>query len=267
MRLLEHHLDHGAPTPAGLEDGELHLWCSVPDPAVPAAELERLLQPEELARSRSMGMTPRRREYLQTRALVRQALSAYAPTAPSAWRFRTGPHGRPELDLPSPLRFNLSNCQGLVTCLVGMDREIGVDVEPVDRAADVLELAERILSPAERRELDGLATTEARHDLALSLWTLKEAYLKARGLGLTLPPPSLSFSTAPGAISLRAAADIEPAPEGWTFASVTLGRHRVAVAAGPGPGRPTLLRLRHLIPLPSPLLRVDTRTRLTSCAS
>ncbi len=267
MRLVEHHVDHGAPSPTGLGDGELHLWCSIPDSTVPAAELERLLQPEELARGRAMGMTHRRREYLLTRTLVRRALSAYSPTAPSAWRFRSGPHGRPELDPPAPLRFNLSNCDGLVACLVGLDRELGVDVEPVDRAADVLELAGRILSAAERRELAELATTVARHDLALSLWTLKEAYLKARGLGLTLPPEALTFSTAPGAISLHAAAAIEPAPEGWTFASVALGRHRVAVAAGPGPQRPSLLRLCHMIPLPSPHPGVDTWTRSTSCAS
>ena len=267
MRLVEHPTDRCAPTPAELGSGELHLWCSVPDPGLPAARLDHVLQPEELARGRSMGTAHRRQEYLLTRALVREALSAYSPTAPSAWRFRTGPHGRPELDPPSPLRFNVSHCRGLVTCLVGLDRELGVDVEPVDRAEEVLELSGRIMSAAERHELGGLDTTEARHDLALSLWTLKEAYLKARGLGLTLPPGSLSFSTSPGAISLRAAADVEPAPEGWSFASAALGRHRLAVAAGPGPPRPSLLRLCHMNLLPSPDPRVDTWTRSTSCAS
>jgi 4'-phosphopantetheinyl transferase len=244
MRLVEPHQEEAASTGSGLGDGELHLWCSVPDATVPAEALERELAPEELARGRAIRLARRRGEYLLTRALVRRVLSAYAPTAPSAWRFRNGPHGRPEIDPPSRLSFNLSTCDGLVACLVGLDRQVGLDVEPADRGAEVLELAARVLAPSERRALDALATAEARHDLALTLWTLKEAYLKARGLGLSMPLQSLAFSVAPGDISLQAPPDVEAAPGQWTFASFALGRHRAAVAAGTGPGRPSLLRLR-----------------------
>jgi 4'-phosphopantetheinyl transferase len=229
--------------------------------------LERLLQPEELAHGRTMRLERRRNEYLLTRTMVRRVLSAYSPMAPSAWRFRTGLHGRPEIDPPSPLRFNLSNCEGLIACLVAMDREIGVDIEPAYRAADVLELAERILAPAERRALDALPTTAARQDRALTLWTLKEAYIKARGRGFSLPPESLTFSFAPGAISLHAPPTVEVTPDHWTFASFGLGRHCVAVAAKQEPDRPSSLLLYQMSPFPSSPPIVDTWTCSMSCAS
>ncbi len=234
MEAVQPILGGAPPSLAGLRRGELHLWCAAPDPAA-AGALARLLPEPELARYRALAHEPRRSEYLRTRALVRQALSAYAETPPPAWRFREGPHGRPELDPPSPLRFNLSNCDGLVTCLVALEREVGVDVEPAAHGADALALAPAILSPAEQEVLAGLASPRQREAHALTLWTLKESYLKARGLGLSLPVGALTFTLAAGAISLTAAPQADPAAARWSFASFELGPHRIAVTAGPGP--------------------------------
>ena len=223
------------PSLAGLRAGELHLWCAAPDLAADPGPLEALLADEELARTRALVHPPRRAEQLLTRALVRAVLSVYAPHAPRDWRFRTGSHGRPELEPPSPLRFNLSHCDGLVACLVGLEREVGVDVEPAGQGADALALAEGICSAAERRALAELPGAAAREAQALTLWTLKEAYVKARGLGLSLPVASLTFTLAADRISLVDPADAEPAPERWRFAAFALGPHRAALAAGPGP--------------------------------
>jgi 4'-phosphopantetheinyl transferase len=236
----------------GLSDGELHLWVVVPNPSADPGPLERLLPPDELARCLAAGSGRRRRELLLSRALVRSALSAYAPIPPSAWRFRTGRHGRPELDAPSPLRFNLSNCEGLVACVVAREREVGLDVEPASRAAAVLELAPRFTSPAERQALAALASPGARRDRALRLWTLKEAYLKARGRGLSLELRHLTFTFGATGIGLQAPPDLEPAPDRWAFASLEVMAHRAAVAAGQGPAPTTRLRLWSPGPLGAP---------------
>jgi 4'-phosphopantetheinyl transferase len=252
----------GAPSLDGLRNGELHLWYAIPgdadgaaapDDTAHTAALERLLSPEELARCRTLTRPRGRREYLLTRALVRVALSTYAPVAPQDFRFRAGPHGRPELDPPSPLRFNLSNSDGLVACLVGLEREVGVDLEPFGRADDVLDLAARICAPAELTALAALPGAAERTAHALALWTLKEAYVKARGLGLSLPVGSLTFTLGPGAIALTCAPEADAAPGRWHFRSLELEGHRVAVAAGRSEARQPPARLALY-----PISRVDT---------
>jgi 4'-phosphopantetheinyl transferase len=121
--------------------------------------------------------------------LVRAVLSRYAPVPPKAWAFRRGNHGRPEISRPEdipPLRFNLSHTDGLVACLVALDRDVGVDVESVERRAQPLQLAEWCLGPSELASLRALhPATQLRR--FFEYWTIKESYVKARGLGLSLP--------------------------------------------------------------------------------
>ena len=91
------------------------------------------------------------------------------------------------------LRFNLSHTDGLVVCLVAVEREIGVDVEHTARAGSVgIEIAERFSSPSEVAELRSLPFADQRSRF-FDYWTLKEAYIKARGLGLHLPLDQFSF--------------------------------------------------------------------------
>jgi phosphopantetheinyl transferase len=143
-----------------------------------------------------------------TRALLRWALSQHEPSVPpQAWVFGTGPWGKPQVSGPLPRaaapRFNLTHTDGLIAlavCAPGSGVEVGVDAErlparvhePVDRGDEVLGWAELALSPAEWAGLQ--ATPPARrHVLALRIWTLKEAWAKARGEGLNLPLTELTL--------------------------------------------------------------------------
>jgi len=209
----------------------VHLWYAMPaaasDPGLLARYLA-LLQPEERDRHGKFTVERLRHEHLVARALVRTVLSSYLPGAPAAWRFRPGPHGRPELDPPQPLRFNLSHSGDLAICAVSGGAEVGVDVEPYARAEKILGLAGRVLSDRERTALPALGPEQAL-GRALTLWTLKEAYVKALGIGISVPLRSLSFSVGDGPIGLES----ELAPdEGsrWCFEVVDLLSHRVAVA-------------------------------------
>ena len=116
------------------------------------------------------------------------------------WIPRTGDssrnvHGRPEiLDRPAgvpDLRFNLSHTDGLIACAVTIGREVGVDVEHVGRRL-THDIAGRFFAPREVADLKSLPVAEQPR-VFFDYWTLKEAYIKARGFGLALPLGDFAF--------------------------------------------------------------------------
>ena len=218
-----------------------------------------LLDAEERARLARLRFAPDKLRYLFAHALVRTTLSRYAPeTAPARWRFLTNEHGRPEIAAGAgapPLRFNLSHTAGLVACAVTFGRDVGVDVEHLSPrrfdAAAWLEVAAAHFAP---REVAGLQAqpAEARRERFFAIWTLKEAYLKARGLGLALPLTRFAFDldsvapdTAPGT-EPRVQFDPEMNDDAaaWHFARPQAGpAHALALAARRAPGETLSVRL------------------------
>ncbi len=161
---------------------------------------------------------------------MRTALSHYHPLAPEAWRFHTNPYGKPTVDPDCGLRFNLSNSPGLVVCLIAQGAEVGVDAEPIERAEKIAELASEVLSPLELVQLEALRGPE-RLDRILSLWTLKEAYIKARGMGLSLPLSNVSFLFG-GVEGIRLELDPRLGTEAgsrWQFCLIEHAGHRIAL--------------------------------------
>jgi 4'-phosphopantetheinyl transferase len=140
-------------------------------------------------------------EYLVAHVLVRTVLSRSARVAPHTWRFRNGKHGRPEIDgTPDVhgLRFNLSHTRGLVGCAVRWGSDIGIDLEAIEGGRPVpVHIADRSFAPPETSALRAAPPTE-RARLFYAFWTLKEAYLKARGLGLAVPLDWVTFALHPG---------------------------------------------------------------------
>jgi len=210
----------------------LHLWCAYPDELLDeeaAKTCARLLSDDELTRWQRYKFDQNRREYLATHALVRTALSHYHGLAPEAWRFRSNDYGKPAVDPECGLRFNLSNSTGLVVCLIGEGAEVGVDVEPLARAKSILEIGPRVFSPRERAQLEDLCEDE-RPGRALRLWTLKEAYIKARGMGLALPLNKFYF-VFEGAndICMEMDEDFEDEPNRWRFCLLEIAGHCIAL--------------------------------------
>jgi 4'-phosphopantetheinyl transferase len=212
----------------------LHLWCAYPDDVLAdgvAQACTPLLSEDERARWLAFKFERLGREYLTTRTLVRTALSAYHPLAPEAWRFALNAYGKPAADPECGLRFNLSNSPGLVVCLIGQGAEVGVDVEPCERAEVIAEVGAKALSPLELAQLDALRGPE-RLDRALWLWTLKEAYIKARGMGLSLPLNKFSFLFG-GVAGIRLELDPCLGDEAgrWRFCLLEHAGHRIALMA------------------------------------
>jgi 4'-phosphopantetheinyl transferase len=237
---------------------EIHLWYLRPDlhPPPPSllAAYEALLAPEERVRRDRYRFEHSRREYLLTRALVRATLSRYAPVAPAAWTFRQNEYGRPEVDPQTSghrhLRFNLSNTRGLIACVVARDREVGVDVEDTERSGETVGIADSFFSRSEVAALRALPEGRRRARF-FDYWTLKEAYIKARGMGLSLPLDQFSFLLDDGP-PIRIAFDprLDDDAATWQFAQVDLSpEHRTAVAVRRGSGPDLRLVVRETVPL------------------
>lgn len=209
----------------------LYLWFAYPTDALTdeKEEIACVLSDEERSRCLAFRFEQNRREYLTTRLLVRNALSRYYPLPPRAWHFQVNRYGKPAVDPDCGLRFNISNSPELVVCLIGTAGELGIDAEPFGRASQIAAIGGEFLSSLELTQLDSLSGKE-RLDRTLSLWTLKESYIKARGLGLSLPLCEFSFVfDQPDGIRLYTHSCLHDYSHNWRFCLLDLAGHRVAL--------------------------------------
>ena len=182
-----------------LGSAEIHLWLAsydeIADEHLLAAYRELLNDAEKKQEPRFYFARDRRR-YLVTRALVRTVLSRYMPIDPQEWTFATNAYGRPEIanarEKDPDLTFNLSHTHSLIVLGVTRGRALGVDVENV-RAREVsMEIADHYFAPQEMAVLTAAPGQEQQYRF-FEYWTFKESYIKARGMGLSLPLDKFSF--------------------------------------------------------------------------
>jgi 4'-phosphopantetheinyl transferase len=236
IKVIEDLLSEGASGREPLAPTEVVVALARPDDfAEPKRRsmLAALLSDDERQRLAQFRFESDRQLFLVAHALLRITLSRHADIEPYAWRFRTGSHGRPEIvQSRSRLRFSLSHTCGLAACAVMLDRDIGLDVEYLTADAPI-EVAERFFSPRERSDLFG-AKSDARAALFFEYWTLKEAYAKARGLGLSLQPYQFSFhKDSNGRWSIASEPPLYEDPERWQFWSWQASKdHLAALAIG-----------------------------------
>lgn len=206
-------------------DREAHLWWTRSGEVCGRHDIracEQLLSFNERARLARFQVAAARHEYLVTRAFVRLLLSRYTGLAPGDWCFAANAYGRPAIAAPQlthALSFNLSHSGGFIACLISRRRLIGVDVEDVHRSAGTLAMSEVFLSPAETAALR--ATPERQRQMRFfEYWTLKESYMKARGMGLSLPLAKFSFElppAVPDSPRIHFDDDFVDDPDAWHF--------------------------------------------------
>ncbi len=191
---------------------------------------------------------------LVTRALVRTVLSKYTDVTPDAWRFVTNEYGRPEIDEPEDarwLKFNLSHTNGLIALIVARDREVGVDVEDRERRGRLLNVADRYFSPSEVEALRALPENQ-QLDRFFLYWTLKESYIKGRGMGLAIPLSQFSFAIASD-ISIAFDAKLDDDPDRWQFTAMSFGRrHALAASMRRGAREDVRFLVHETVPLAQP---------------
>lgn len=170
---------------------DVHLLWLDPVPDDRAGAARALLSPAERARLDRLAAPALAAEFLWGRALARSVLARRSARPPAALRFEHGPNGRPSLAGGGP-SFNLSHARGLIALAVAESGEVGVDVETEARRTDTAAIAHRYFSARELRSFAGLDRAARRHRF-FELWTLKEAYLKALGIGIGVPLASFSI--------------------------------------------------------------------------
>ena len=215
---------------------EAHVWFAIPESVQDDGILQQLtaiLSEQELDRCRRFHFFADWHRYLVSHALVRKTLSRYIDIPPADWCFSHGEHGRPEIANPGipPLRFNLTHTDGLVCCIVTLDDDCGIDAEKITARHATAGIAKRMFSAAEYQELQRLEDQE-RLEYFFTRWTLREAYVKARGTGIFFPTHKLTFTlTANRSIAVSFDSDIENKNEFWNFQLLTLSEvHITAIA-------------------------------------
>lgn len=184
--------------PPPLLPGVVHLWQRRLDAS--AAELNErygVLSNLEKKRAQRFRVERARNEFVLTRAALRVLLGQYLGCVPREIRFQYTERGKPAVEGESRLCFNVSHTAGLALMAFVRERAIGVDVESLGRETDAARLAERFFSERERQALRHLSGSDL-HAAFFRCWTRKEAYIKAKGEGLSMPLHQFDVSTAEG---------------------------------------------------------------------
>lgn len=160
--------------------------------AADLAESFALLDADEQARAQRFHFPAHRRRFIVAHAAVRRILARRLGTAPDAIEFVRNGHGKPFLkDRAAPV-FSLSHSHEMALCAVAAGGELGVDIEH-RRDVSHADLAHRYFAPDEVAALAALPT-DRQADGFFACWSRKEAYIKAKGLGLSLPLDSFAVS-------------------------------------------------------------------------
>lgn len=180
-----------------LEEGQVHLWHSYVQKfdGIATASSMALLTLKERSLYQHFIFEKDKRRYLLTRVLIRTILSKYLPIEPQNLIFENNKYGRPYIANNDPrarlLHFNISHTDSIIFIAVTTRRELGIDVENTNRSTP-FEVSDNFFS---RQELNALSSLpmKAKSNRFWELWTLKESYTKARGIGLSLPLNQFSF--------------------------------------------------------------------------
>jgi len=167
-----------------IEAGRSHAWIAPIGQQEELPVLDHLLHPEDVARAGAIRNPRARRSFTESRLLLRTLLFRHTQIPPSEQRLAFGPHGKPRLEpCRGGLNFNLSHCDGWAMVAFSA-AEIGVDVEVVRPRASLPALTARYFSEAEQAYVHDSTDLPAAF---FRVWTCKEALLKARGVGITVP--------------------------------------------------------------------------------
>jgi 4'-phosphopantetheinyl transferase len=215
-----------------------------------------MLSEGERQRELRFRLPEHRRCYLVTRALLRTVLSRYAKLDPAAWSFAVNAYGKPEIANPyqanQGLSFNLSHTDGLIVLGIAAGGPIGVDAENMRSRPAPLRIAPTFFATEERVALRSLALDE-QQERFFSYWTLKEAYIKARGMGLSIPLDKISFGFySSRSIDVSFHPSLNDVPSNWRFRLFRPSLDHLAALCTEGDeliGWATEIAIRKLLPL------------------
>jgi 4'-phosphopantetheinyl transferase len=206
----------------GLSKDEIHLWLATDAiDGEGAIGCRQLLSADERKREQRFHFEKDRDRFSITRALVRTVLSRYEAVDARDWVFTANAYGRPAIDVSRmgavDLCFNVSHTAGLIVLGFTRGRAVGVDVENLCARVNPIDTAKHVFSVTELATLARLPA-EQQLDRFFEYWTFKESYIKARGMGVSIPLDKFSIQLErDGLVDLEIAPELDDDASRWQF--------------------------------------------------
>lgn len=178
------------PIRLAISRSELHVWrVNLDNINYQLKYLISLLSPEEIKRSKQFVFDRDRHRYQITHSMKRLILANYLDCDPKCLKFEFGKQGKPslkELQNYLNIQFNISHSHRLIIIAITTEDSIGVDIEYNATEISVASLSEIIFSPEEKIIFSSLQSEQEKQQAIFRCWTIKEAFLKACGIGLMI---------------------------------------------------------------------------------
>ncbi len=202
---------------------EAHLWLldTTQFTAAHFAEAAQIMSSHE--QERAQKMVRGKETYIASRWLLRKVLGAYTGTTAAQINLRRTDKGKPYL-AHSNIHFSLSHSGHWVVLAVSTSGAVGIDIEAAERKRDLAGIAESYYHPQEFAQLQALAGNQ-QTDYFYRLWTLKEAFFKATGTGISAGLDKIHFMLNNDEIQAEIATELDAEKAGWQF-------HQWALTAG-----------------------------------
>lgn len=183
-----------------LEKDEVHIWNARLDvPEIQVKKWQLYLSRDELQRAQRFHFVKDQYHFIVARGVLRKVLSYYLKKQPYEIQFDYNKYGKPILKKQpgdAPIRFNLSHSHGLALYAISLDQNVGIDIEYIREDFSDLEIANRFFSRDEVAALKSLPVADQKKAFFLC-WTRKEAFIKAKGKGLSIPLNQFDVSLIP----------------------------------------------------------------------
>lgn len=191
-------------------------------------DAERIMSSAE--RERAQKFVRGKESHIASRWLQRKVLARYVGVAPEAVEFLRTDKGKPYLP-QSDIHFSLSHSGHWALLAVGKAELIGIDIEAVGTTRDLIGIAESYYHPHEFARVQTLSGV-AQSDYFYRLWTLKEAFFKAMGTGISAGLENISFDLVDDNINAQIATVLNEDSDKWQFHQWTLGAQDYCALAG-----------------------------------
>ncbi|WP_100623322.1 4'-phosphopantetheinyl transferase family protein [Candidatus Coxiella mudrowiae] len=224
-------------TRPSLKEGEVHVWrvfLDWPDEEVKKGLVN--LSMEEKARIQRLVNSQHRRYYIASHSALHAILALYLPT-PGTLRFRYDDYGKPYLLNDASLYFNLSDSHTVALYAITTNREVGVDIESIRSNIHTEDIAERFFSPDEIAAFRRLPQNQHLEGF-FRIWTLKEAYIKIIGQGLSFGLNRFTTNVNVDAVKMDGLLTVDEDPNlarQWTLCSIPSAPGYMASLATEGP--------------------------------
>jgi 4'-phosphopantetheinyl transferase len=216
-----------------LTTDEIHIWRAHLD--LSTEQLNRVksaLSNEEIERVKRFVFPIHQQRFAAARGILRYILSKYLPQDPADITFGYNAFGKPHIATDNPsLYFNLSHANALALYAIGLQPHIGIDIEQIQENIEVESIAQRFFSTEEYEAIRNLLPTERKRAF-FNIWTRKEAFIKARGDGLSFPLKDFTVNYQEEARLMHISGKDEEASH-WFLTPLYPGDNYIATLANP----------------------------------